>query len=1125
MDKVMRNWWALALPAAMILTLLGELGLPLLFPALRAPWFRLSLIALVALGFGAVLLWRRWRRGSAAPTLSGTLAEPSLVEAEEAALGQAMRDALAQLKRQAGGQRNHLYQRPWYLVIGPPGAGKTTALAQAGLRFPWSDTAVKGIGGTRNLDVWFAEEAVFVDTAGRYTTQDSDADTAGWATLLRLLRQHRPLEPIHGVIVSLGIDTLIASDRPGLDEHIKAIRRRLTELGELLQISVPVYLLLTKADLLAGFTEYFDDLSAEGRRAVLGATLDPAGSNQTEAVIAAYDDMLDALWARRAKRLQDEPDQRKRGMILALPAQFVALRAPLAYLLDGAFRGERETTPFLRGVYCASGTQGGTPFDRVLQPMATPHGGMHPPPREGKGRPYFLNRLLGEVVIPEAGMVRPARHLRQRRRMGLIAGLAALGLGAVAMLGLWGHAFARNKALQSDLLADAETVSGQIHDAGLDLAEVRDSDPDLEQALPVLDRLRDLPGGYAEQARGAIPWSMRLGLFQTAHAETARQAYLEALQRILLPRLLLRAEQAMREQQQAPAALYAPLKAYLMLGGYGPLDRGALRAFVTEDWRMNALPGADRADLRARLVLHLDALLADPDLGRVWPGRRAPLDGALIASSRNALQSLSLADRAYAVLRQRAAAMGRPDWTASRILASGDRQAFRNGDAVLSAAIPWFFTREGYAMAYRPGLRDVQADLDRDLWVLGPDAAKQSIRDQIQQMRSAVAQAYARDYSAAWDAMIATPRPADYFQDAAALGAISRSPSPLKVLLLEAVRNTQLGGDGGPARDQIDAGQAIQEHFRALAAFAGSGAADAPIDTLLKAVRQAAVANAASHVPGAALSGGAVQGQFATALGELSTAGVVAPPQLSAFVAEATRSGAGAATRTARSSLDQDYRVAILPACLQASDGRYPFVATAPRDASPADLQRVFGANGQIDAFARDRLTALLDTARPVWRWRDGDPVASGFDGASATQFQRAAMMRDLLSGGLPFSVGLDGLGKDVTAVELSAGGTRYRFETASAAGQPLLWNLAVLPAAELTLFSGRRVVSHVAGRGPFALFRLMGQAVLENAGQTRIRARFGEGSQTATLRIELPGAVNPFGRSGPFAFRCPRRL
>ncbi|HEY0316191.1 MAG TPA: hypothetical protein VGC28_07995, partial [Sphingomonas sp.] len=63
MEKVMRSWWALAVPAAMILTLLGELGLPTLFPALGTSWFRLLLIALVAIGLGAAAIWHRlWGR-------------------------------------------------------------------------------------------------------------------------------------------------------------------------------------------------------------------------------------------------------------------------------------------------------------------------------------------------------------------------------------------------------------------------------------------------------------------------------------------------------------------------------------------------------------------------------------------------------------------------------------------------------------------------------------------------------------------------------------------------------------------------------------------------------------------------------------------------------------------------------------------------------------------------------------------------------------------------------------------------------------------------------------------------------------------------------------------------------
>ena len=90
----------------------------------------------------------------------------------------------------------------------------------------------KGIGGTRNLDFWFADEAAIVDTAGRYTSQDSDAsaDSAGWRSLLEQLKRNRPKQPINGVIVALGVDELLKTDLAGIDRHATAVRRRLVEL-------------------------------------------------------------------------------------------------------------------------------------------------------------------------------------------------------------------------------------------------------------------------------------------------------------------------------------------------------------------------------------------------------------------------------------------------------------------------------------------------------------------------------------------------------------------------------------------------------------------------------------------------------------------------------------------------------------------------------------------------------------------------------------------------------------------------------------------------------------------------------------------------------------------------------
>ena len=124
-----------------------------------------------------------------------------------------------------------------------------------------------------------------------------------------------------------------------------------------------------------------------------------------------------------------------------------------------------------------------------------------------------------------------------------------------------------------------------------------------------------------------------------------------------------------------------------------------------------------------------------------------------------------------------------------------------------------------------------------------------------------------------------------------------------------------------------------------------------------------------------------------------------------------------------------------------------------------ADLQRVYGANGQIDGFTRDRLQPLLDTAGPVWRWRLGDPVAQGLRPSSAVQFQKAAAIRDLLSAGPALNVSLASLGHGVDAVEISAGGTTYRLDARDMATHPLIWTPTGLPHAHVALLSGSKEV------------------------------------------------------------------
>ncbi len=174
--------------------------------------------------------------------------------------------------------RRYLYQLPWYLIIGSPGSGKTTALVNSGLDFPlaaqFGKASIRGVGGTRNCDWWFTDQAVLLDTAGRYTTQESDEaqDSAAWSGFLGLLRRFRGRQPINGVLVTLSVQELLSGGDAERERLARLIGLRLAELCEGLSIKFPVYVLVTKTDLLAGFNEFFGNMTREERAQVWGFT-------------------------------------------------------------------------------------------------------------------------------------------------------------------------------------------------------------------------------------------------------------------------------------------------------------------------------------------------------------------------------------------------------------------------------------------------------------------------------------------------------------------------------------------------------------------------------------------------------------------------------------------------------------------------------------------------------------------------------------------------------------------------------------------------------------------------------------------------------------------------------------
>ncbi len=691
----------------------------------RARWAVCAAILFVG---GAIAFWIEWRRASQADAIeAGIAGGEKAVESDERVLSGRMKDALATLKAAGGDKADYLYDLPWYIIIGPPGSGKTTALVNSGLKFPLSrgatPAAIAGSGGTRYCDWWFTEDAVLIDTAGRYTTQDSDADAdaKSWRSFLDLLKGNRPHQPINGAIVAISLEDMLSAKPEELNAHADAIRARLLELHERLKVDFPVYALFTKADLIAGFTEFFGNLDERGRAQVWGATFQTSDKtrNMVGDIPAEFDELLLRLNDLTTDRLQEEPTPSTRVALFGLPAQMANLRKPVHDFLNRIFEPTRyHANAALRGFYFTSGTQQGTPIDQLLGSFARNFGAQEVKAAHysGLGKSFFLTNLIGQTIIGEANWVSTDVASVRRGRLLEFGLYGLMALVAAGLVGAWSVSFARNRQLIADVDASAANF---VAEAGGFAKETRISDRDMKRALPLLDKLRYLPAGYEERGKGSL--AEDFGLSQRERLETTDvNAYRLGLERFFRPRLYYRLEEVLERNRDNPNELYDALKVYLMLGGVHKADNALIESWMRNDWAVNLYPGAGYAPGREALEQHLEAMLALND------GHEPPvgLNESLVAEAQRNLARLSVSQRAYALLKSESHSVKAPDWQPSKVCGDDFTDIFEAGagERATSLLVPGFYTYAGFHRAFLDRLSGVRERLQNERWVLAPPA-------------------------------------------------------------------------------------------------------------------------------------------------------------------------------------------------------------------------------------------------------------------------------------------------------------------------------------------------------------------------------------------------------------------
>ena len=485
-------------------------------------WVGLFLLLLLAgLTLGCFFLGKLWlrRRGD---ILTDEAGARELAWAREASqLEKSRLDTLQQLWKTAidtlrashlNKLGNPLYVLPWYLLIGQSGSGKSSSLHDARLSSPMREADwPKEVSATEQCAWWFLEHEVIIDTAGRYAMPANESqDREEWRKLLSLLMKYRRKEPLNGLIVAVAADRLLEAGEARLVEDGCAIRRRLDELMRAAGVKVPVYLLVTKCDLIQGMDRFCQLLPTKCLDQAMGVVnREPspdAAALAEHAMAATYERLRDLRLQLLHQPLFKEADP----SLLLFPEEFKQLGQGLLTLVINAF-GENpyQETPLLRGLFFGSARQHGAPHSHFFRCAAqegageagksgdagktgeagksgeagtsnqtrqcgqTGESGPELEPSEpGTGKGWFLHDFFARMLPDDRSLLAPTRRSLQWRSVTGNLGLVSWAVLGVALSGLltfsfvknmntireFSHGFARISPLRGDMRADLASL-------------------------------------------------------------------------------------------------------------------------------------------------------------------------------------------------------------------------------------------------------------------------------------------------------------------------------------------------------------------------------------------------------------------------------------------------------------------------------------------------------------------------------------------------------------------------------------------------------------------------------------------------------------------------------------------
>ena len=343
--------------------------------------------------------------------------------------------------------QNPIYALPWVLVIGESGAGKTSLIKNSRLSSAVTDVEVSAqYAGTKNCDWWFFEDAVILDTAGRYSIPvEEKRDSAEWERFLSLLSKYRKEEPLNGLVVTISAQRLLENDKDLIQADALSIRKKIDQLMVSIGAKFPVYLMITQMDHVYGFVDFCEALPEELQTQAMGYLNDSLTQDWQEVASKGLDVLKQKVTA--LQLLSIEHNSKHSKEILLFSKEFDRLASPLKEFLSVVFGDNPyQKIPMLRGIYFSSALSDGDTNSKFLSDFSLAQNIPEP-----KNKSYFIADFFRVILPNDRNIFIPIKEYLSWQRKNYKIAMATWLFVFTSFAGIYTYSYMQNIEVIDDV--------------------------------------------------------------------------------------------------------------------------------------------------------------------------------------------------------------------------------------------------------------------------------------------------------------------------------------------------------------------------------------------------------------------------------------------------------------------------------------------------------------------------------------------------------------------------------------------------------------------------------------------------------------------------------------------------